>query len=1100
MRWELDLTPAPPAAPPELDERQRRVVEHRQGPLLVLAGPGTGKTTTIVEAIAQQLGDPSGTLTADAVLALTFGRRAATELRDRVTARLGGGLVPTVATFHSFAYSLLRRTDSPEDYLDPPRLMSGAEEDVRIRELLRGAVADGTVAWPEELVGALPTLGLANEVRAVLSRARELGLEDGDLRRIGAASGRPAWVAVGQLARQEQEVMVLENVMDYGELLFRALVRSHEPEVSALLRGQYRAIYVDEYQDTDPLQVALLRALVTPQTTLVAVGDPDQAIYGFRGADVGGLLRFPETFRTVDGERAPVVVLGRTRRFGPRIRSVATAVLGTRLPHGLPVELLQDHRHPECDPVDDPVDDAAARDVVTVRTYPDRGAQAAHVARELRLAHVRRLVPWRELAVLVRSANQIPALQRALQAAGVPVVVAGDEIPLRSEPAVAALLGPLSMATHPGSSTPSDVLDVVGGPLVGLTPSDVRRLGRALRSQHHAAGYASPPSDVLIRSLVLGPLIGEPAAAPGLAPDDPVAVSVARLTSLLVEVHEQVTAGASPQEVLWTLWSGGRTPHGWPARLRAAAVQGSRSADHDLDAVMALFDAAERLAGRYPGFLGVRMFVDSLADQQIPAEAVADRGTRADAVRILTAHRAKGLEWDEVWLVGAEEGVWPDLRARGSTLRAEELMATGIGTGPRPADLLEEERRLFYVACTRARHRLHVTVVDEKDQGGDRPSRFIADVLSVLPEESAAAVADRPRHPVSLDGLVAELRRTAMDPAASAALRKAAVERLAVLAAQVDADGRPLASLADPSTWWGLRHPSVSERPVRPADRPIALSGSGLDGILACPLKWFLEHEAQAETPRGTATSFGSVVHAVADFVAKGEIPESLDAMDAEVDRVWSELRFEARWQSESERREARSALARFLGYHQRRDRELVGTESRVSAEVTVPLPDGGDEAVQLSGYIDRVERDDQGRLVPIDLKNMRRPVPSKDIPEHGQLGVYQLLLRAGGLSPADAEPESEEPESEGPAAPVDVGGAALVQLRVDAGKDSTDARVQFQEALGDEQPTWVERKLGQAAHLLRAEEIVATVGPACSYCAYRTTCPAKIQGEQVTP
>ena len=88
---------------------------------------------------------------------------------------------------------------------------------------------------------------------------------------------------------------------------------------------------------------------------------------------------------------------------------------------------------------------------------------------------------------------------------------------------------------------------------------------------------------------------------------------------------------------------------------------------------MALVDAAERLAGRYPGFLGVRTFIDSLADQQIPAEAVADRGTRADAVRILTAHRAKGLEWDEVWIVGAEEGVWPDLRARGSTLRAEEL-------------------------------------------------------------------------------------------------------------------------------------------------------------------------------------------------------------------------------------------------------------------------------------------------------------------------------------------------------------------------------------------------------------------------------------------
>ena len=131
--------------------------------------------------------------------------------------------------------------------------------------------------------------------------------------------------------------------------------------------------------------------------------------------------------------------------------------------------------------------------------------------------------------------------------------------------------------------------------------------------------------------------------------------------------------------------------------------------------------------------------------------------------------------------------------------------------------------------------------------------------------------------------------------------------------------------------------------------------------------------------------------------------------MDAEVDRVWSELRFEAGWQSESERREARAALARFLGYHLRADRELVDTETRVGAEVVVPTPDGGDETVRLSGFIDRVERDAQGRLVPIDLKNMRNPVAHKDIPEHGQLGVYQLLLREGGMAPADPE-RADEP------------------------------------------------------------------------------------------
>jgi superfamily I DNA/RNA helicase/RecB family exonuclease len=1083
MRWHLDLTPAPPAAPPALDERQLGVVGHRHGPLLVLAGPGTGKTTTIVEAIAARLADPVDALPADAVLALTFGRRAALELRDRVSARLGGGMVPTVATFHSFAYALLRRTATPEEYLSPPRLMSGAEEDVRIRELLRGAVADGTIAWPEELVGALPTLGLANEVRAVLARARELGLEGGDLARIGARAGRPAWTAVGQLARQEQEVMVLENVMDYGELMLRAVVRAHEPEVAALLQRQYRAVYVDEFQDTDPLQVALLRALVGPGASLVAVGDPDQSIYAFRGADVGGLLRFPDTFRTPAGDPAPVVVLDRTRRFGPVIRSVATAALGPRLPVGLPAEAVLAHRHPHCEPAD------PGTDVVSVRSYDTRGAQAAHIARELRLAHVQRSVPWHQLAVLVRSGGQIPAVQRALHASGVPVVVAADEIPLHAEPAVATLLAAMSAAAHPGSVGPAEVLDLLTGPLAGLTASDVRRLGRALRSAQHEAGQASPPSDVLIRDLVLAPLLGEPAPAHALTREEPAVAAAERLTTLLMQAHDQIAGGASPQEVLWTLWSGGRTPHGWPERLRAAALQGSRSASHDLDAVMALVDAADRLAGRYPGFLGVRMFIDALSDQQIPAEPVADRGARDEAVRILTAHRAKGLEWDEVWVVGLEEGVWPDLRARGSTLRVEELTATGIGSGPRPAELLEEERRLFYVACTRARRRLHLSAVDERGDGGERPSRFLDDVRAVLGLVAGAPEAGRPRDHVSLDGLVAELRRAAADPATPPSLRQAAVERLAVLAAERDAEGRPLVPLADPATWWGLAEPTDGPHPVRDPERPVSVSGSSLDGILACPLKWFLEHDVHAETPRGTASSFGSVVHAVADFVAKGAVPEVLDDMDAEVDRVWSELRFEARWQSEAERREARAALARFLGYHQRRDRELVGTESRVSAEVLVPLPDGGQVPVRLSGFVDRVERDAAGRLVPIDLKNMRNAVPAKDIPEHGQLGVYQLLLREGGLGDGPAE----------------VGGAALVQLRVDEGKGSSEAKVQFQEPLGDAssavgEPTWVEVRLGEAARILRDEGFVATAGPACAYCAYQTTCPAKARGEQVVP
>ncbi len=1107
MEWRLDLDPPRSAPPPTLDAEQRAVVAHDRGPLLVLAGPGTGKTTTIVEAIVARLA--AGT-PADRVLALTFGRRAAGELRDRVTARLGGGSAPRVATFHSFAYGLLRQTSGTEEYGDLPRLMSGAEEDVRLRALLTGAVADGTVDWPEALAGALPTLGLAAEVRAVLARARELGLTGSDLEGLGVRAGRPAWTAVGQLAREDEQVMALENVMDYGELLLQAVDRAHDPAVAASLSEAYRVIYVDEYQDTDPLQVALLRALVGPSTAVVAVGDPDQSIYAFRGADVGGLLRFREMFRQPTGEPAEIAVLRRTRRFGPRIRAAALAVLGPRLPAHLPPAVLAEHRAVLCPPPADPTAD----DLVTVTTYDDRGAQASHVARELRTAHIRRGVPWHELAVLVRSGSQLPALQRALRAAGVPVVVAADEIPLRSEPAVAALLAALVLATRPAAAGPAEVLDVLSGPLVGLSANDLRRLGRALRAEAHEDGYAAPSSDSLIRDLVVGRLLPPEVEAHRptvpLPPGDPVADTVHRILGLLAEVGAQAEAGAGPSDVLWTLWTGGRWPHGWSERLRAAALAGSSGADHDLDAVLALFDTAERLAGRYRGVLGADRFVDLLADQQIPAEPVAERGTRADAVRLLTAHRAKGLEWDEVWVVGLEEGSWPDLRARGSTLRAEELSAEGVGPGPRPAELLLEERRLAYVAATRARRRLHLTAIDAQGDGGDRRSRFIDDLVAAgLTVEQANG---RPARPLTLDGLVSELRLVAADPATSEALRASAVSRLAELAAVRDAEGRPLVPLADPSAWWGLRELTPGVEPVRAADLPISLSGSGLDAIVGCPLRWFLEHEASAEQARGTATGFGSIVHAIADFVARGEVPADLDAMGDVADRVWSELRFEAGWQSSTQRADARAALSRFLEYHVRADRRLVGTEVSVGAVVEVPTPDGSVEQVRLTGYIDRVEEDAQGRVVAIDLKNMKTPPRKDDIPEHGQLGVYQLLLRDGQWQRADRADDPGATDENGATdatdatdvtvarEPVQVGGAALVQLRVDQSSKEPGAKVQFQEALGTQQPTWVELRLGEAAAVLRSERFDAIPGAACSYCALKTSCPTQRLGEPVVP
>ena len=1073
-RFLLDLSPIPPSTPAALDTEQAQVVAHRKGPLLVLAGPGTGKTTTIVEAVAARLSDPDKPLAPSEILVLTFGKRAAGELRDRLVARIGGGLVPTVATFHSFAYGVIRET--ADDYLLSPRLMSGAEEDVRIRELLLGSVEDGVIEWPDDLAAALSTLGFANEVRAVLARAAGQGITPDRLREIAASSGIPAWSAIGHLARQEQDVADFEEVMTYSELLELASDRLAIDSIAATYHARYRAIYVDEYQDTDPAQVRFLAALAGPGTAVVAVGDPDQAIYGFRGAELRGILEFPQTFTHADGSPAEVIVLRNTRRFGRAIRDAARVVIGDRLHAGLPVEQQRLHRNPQL------ADEEAECSPVRVTTYDGETSRAIHVAREIREMNIDHELDWSQMAVLVRTGGQLAAVQRALLADGIPVAVAADEIPLRGEPAVAALLQVVRLCAHPRRIRPADAADALSGPMCGLDATDIRRIGRVRRQsfREENPGAPVPPSEDLLAAMLVELISGD---ATSISIDaDRIDRQLQAFGTLLRRAHLLVTNGARPEEVLWSLWCGdipGGHAHGWPNRLRTAALHGSRTADHDLDAVMALFETAERASDRRAGVVGIDVFLKSLDDQHIAAEPVAERAARSDAVRLLTVHRAKGLEWDAVWVVGAEEGLWPDLRARGSLLQAEQLTPEGLGAAARASEILAEERRLFYVAITRARTYLTIATIDAKAGEGDRPSRFIAEMQAAGVVVTIPCTV-RPRFRLSLDGLVAELREVLINPDSTPELIEAAASRLAALGQVRDSNGFARVPLADPAQWWSTRELTAGTGPVRSLEKPVGLSGSGLESVLECPLSWFLAKEAKAETPSPPSTRFGSVVHAVADFIGKEQLPADLDSVDSYIDRIWHELRFEAPWQSQADRAEARVALSRFIDYHLRHDRELVGTELGAGATLTVPAPDGTTYEVVLGGSIDRLERDMQGNLVVIDLKNMKTPPPNTEIPEHGQLGVYQLFVREHGI---DGDPEGG------------VGGAGLVQLRKAESSKSNAPQVQMQAPLPSESPTWVELKLGEAAEVIRSENFEARPNKFCERCVYRTACPAQSEG-----
>src|ERR1700722_19558737 len=332
VRRELSLTPP---ARPALDDAQQRVVDHKGGPLLVLAGPGTGKTTTIVAAVAERI-EPRG-IDPSRILVLTFSRKAAGELRDRITARLGRTTSePLALTFHSYAYALVRR----EVLLageQPPRLLSAPEQLLEIRRMLRGEVADGAGNWPDRLRPALPTRGFAEELRDVLMRAAERGLDGKALRRLGRAAKRDDWVAAGGFLDRYAARFDLGPVpaYDYAEIVRIAEALLSRGATRARERAAYDAIFVDEYQDSDPAQESMLAALAGDGRELIAVGDPDQSIYGFRGADVRALAGFPARFRAPDGSPAPVVALRTCRRSGPVLLAASR-----RVARRLPVALL----------------------------------------------------------------------------------------------------------------------------------------------------------------------------------------------------------------------------------------------------------------------------------------------------------------------------------------------------------------------------------------------------------------------------------------------------------------------------------------------------------------------------------------------------------------------------------------------------------------------------------------------------------------------------------------------------------------------------------------------------------------------------------------
>ncbi|MGZ4595425.1 MAG: ATP-dependent helicase, partial [Actinomycetes bacterium] len=781
-------------------------------------------------------------------------------------------------------------------------------------------------------------------------------------------------------------------------------------------------------------------------------GDPDQSIYGFRGADVTGIEQFPQTFRTVTGDAAPVVALRTSRRSGADLLAATGRVaagLGGRGRHRSLVAA-----------------DGLPPGEVTVALLRSETQEAAHVAARLRHAHLVDGVPWSQMAVLVRSTQRsLPVLRRALGAAGVPVEVAAEEVPLVDQPAVRPLLQVLECTVRPESLDEPAAVDLLTSPLGGADVIGLRRLRQELRRAELAAGGLRASGALLVEALsdprvllTVEPLVAQPAER------------VARL--LLVARELAVDESASVEDVLWSVWS----ESGLARRWERASLEGGPAgvaADRDLDAVVALFEMAARFCDRLPG-ARAEVFLDHLLGQQIPADSLAARAPGGEAVRVLTAHASKGLEWDVVCVAGVQEGIWPSSRLRGSFLGAERLvdvlrpggetLASDVAAVATLTRLLEEERRLFYVAVTRARRRLLVTAVTSEREGL-APSRFL-DELDPLPVDGEST---RPitvvTRPLSLAGLVAELRRSLTEPAPESATRRdGAATQLARLAA-AGARG------ASPTSWWGLSELS-DVRPVRDRDEEVRVSPSKVESFTRCELRWFLEHVGGTESTT-TQQNVGTLVHAVAEG-ALDAASATEEALMARLDALLPTVDLGRGWVADQATVKARGMVRRLAVWLADNSREVVATE----LEFTAPVG----RAV-IGGRVDRIERDDLGRAVVIDLKTGSSKVAERDLLGHAQLAAYQLAVEAGGFA------EQGLRES---------GGAALVQ--VGKGAFTAAPREQAQPPLSTyADPGWARQLVTDVAEGMAGSAFRAIDNELCTRCPVRTSCPVQDDGRQVT-
>jgi DNA helicase-2/ATP-dependent DNA helicase PcrA len=650
-----------------LNPEQRAAVEHGDGPLLVLAGAGTGKTRVLVNRIARLVETGAEPWS---ILAVTFTNKAAGEMRTRLRQLLGSAADSMwIGTFHATCARILRRYAHHVGLTKSFQIFDDDDQMKLVEKLLKETGLDEQVS--------------ARTILSRFDRAKNRGVDPRAVK-TGAFDD-----IVEQIYPMYQAQLTKENAVDFNDLILKTLALFDVEEPARSLRVRFRHVLVDEFQDTNRVQYELVEKLAEATRNLTVVGDDDQSIYAWRGAEPRNLLDFDRDFPD-----ATVIKLEQNYRSTQMILDAANSVIRKNRDRHEKA-LWTDH---------------VGGDPIEVYQAGDERGEAYYIAQSIRQMLDEGPYSPSDIAILYRTNAQSRVLEEHLRAARVPAKVIGA-VSFFERKEVKDVIAYLRLLSNPAADSAFE--RVVNVPARGLGDATVERLRAAART---GIGSMLEAARLAARGEVAGI---------GTAPRK----KLHGFVELLDGLRDVIAQGASVAETIIQVVD----RSGLRAKLESDDSAESRDRLDNLAELVTIasdFDDESEQPQSVDAFL-----------ERIALAAPADQEASSEAVVLMTIHIAKGLEWPVVFLAGMEDGLFPSLRER---------------EGVSEDAALEEERRLAYVAITRARERLILSHARTRRVWGEirlqGRSRFLDDIPPAVLAQPARRSQLTPRAPAIVDG------------------------------------------------------------------------------------------------------------------------------------------------------------------------------------------------------------------------------------------------------------------------------------------------------------------------------------------------------------